>query len=454
MVKVSVVMPVLNGGEYFEDALESVRNQSLRDIEILVVDAGSTDQTLAIVDKYMRQDTRIKLIHSDKKSMGRQYNLGIENATGICVGFVEADDYVVESMFSNLFNLLDEEKLEYIKTDYSFFVEKGKKVFLKDYVLPKGLSGIYNKTIMPEDYPQIAYTDIHMWNGLYEREFLNNNNIRLSETPGASFQDTGFVLQTLIHAKKVKYVSVDSYYYRQDNSSSSIYNHNVTRFVLQELQYAQKYMTKDLAREIELTALERMLRLYCILYRQSQAYAEIDLDQNREAVVRVIEEWKKWMSDYRVLKLGLERDLEFQSLIHDEVFFDVFQKKVYRLENERKASYYEKICNHNDIVIFGAGRIGQSCLASLIGNDIRKARCFVDNNESLRGRVIMELPIISFEEAHLRYPDALYILAIGDGHSIEGYRQLEDLGIAESNICVAFPVSSHAAFGTRLSAER
>ncbi len=66
----------------------------------------------------------------------------------------------------------------------------------------------------------------------------------------------------------------------------------------------------------------------------------------------------------------------------------------------------------------------------------------------------MELPIISFEEAHLRYPDALYILAIGDGHSIEGYRQLEDLGIAESNICVAFPVSSHAAFGTRLSAER
>ena len=94
MIKVSVIMPCLNMEKYIEQSIKSVINQTLKDIEIIVVDAGSTDKTLDIIERYKSQDERIKLIHSDKKSYGYQMNLAINKAQGEFIGIVETDDYV------------------------------------------------------------------------------------------------------------------------------------------------------------------------------------------------------------------------------------------------------------------------------------------------------------------------------------------------------------------------
>ena len=92
--KISVIMPSLNVGDYMEQCLSSVLNQSLKEIEVICVDAGSTDQTLDIIKKHQKNDKRIKIINSDKKSYGHQVNIGLKEASGIYISIVETDDYI------------------------------------------------------------------------------------------------------------------------------------------------------------------------------------------------------------------------------------------------------------------------------------------------------------------------------------------------------------------------
>ena len=91
-VKVSVIVPSLNAMPYIKQCLDSIRIQTLTELEILCVDAGSEDGTLAVINEYAVMDNRIRLIKSDQKSYGYQVNHGIEAARGEYVGIVEPDD--------------------------------------------------------------------------------------------------------------------------------------------------------------------------------------------------------------------------------------------------------------------------------------------------------------------------------------------------------------------------
>ena len=86
-----------------EECLESVTGQTLKEIEILCIDAGSTDGTLQIIERYVSEDPRIRLVESDKKSYGYQVNMGIREARGQYIGIVEPDDYIDKAMYQNLY---------------------------------------------------------------------------------------------------------------------------------------------------------------------------------------------------------------------------------------------------------------------------------------------------------------------------------------------------------------
>ena len=109
-IKVSVIIPTLNVVQYAEKAISSVLQQSLKDLEIICVDAGSTDGTLEIFKKHADVDRRVRLLHSDKKSYGYQMNMGIDQAKGEYIGIVEADDYVPEDMYRDLYDISKEKK--------------------------------------------------------------------------------------------------------------------------------------------------------------------------------------------------------------------------------------------------------------------------------------------------------------------------------------------------------
>ena len=181
MPKVSIIMPSLNVHPYIEECLESVINQTLKDIEIICVDAGSTDGTLEVLQEYVQKDKRFKLIISDKRSYGYQMNLGIKAATGDYIGIVETDDYIDTHMYEKLHTYAAKNQAQIIKANYSSFVHKDNERNFKPEKLTQAEH--INKIINPQKKPEaMAFTPfISNWSGIYNRQFIVENNIFLTK---------------------------------------------------------------------------------------------------------------------------------------------------------------------------------------------------------------------------------------------------------------------------------
>ena len=222
--KVSVIMPSLNVEPYIRECINSVVNQTLQEIEIICVDAGSTDGTLEVLEEYARQDQRITIIHSDKKSYGYQMNIGIAGARGEYIGVVETDDYIEPEMYDVLYKVAKEHSLDLVKADYRRFTHQdGNRVFTPGKIVE---AGQYDKILDPSSTIEFFQSgkSIYTWAGIYNARFLREYNILHNETPGASYQDNGFWFQVFSQAKRAMFIQTPLYNLRRDNPGSSIFS--------------------------------------------------------------------------------------------------------------------------------------------------------------------------------------------------------------------------------------
>lgn len=254
--KVSIILPSLNVIEYIEECLSSVCKQTLKEIEIICVDAGSTDGTLEKIKDFALKDDRIKILVADKKSYGYQMNLGIDNANGKYVGIVETDDYVCENMYEDLYNIAEANHLDFIKADFYRFNhnESGEEVLYLNKLTDD--INYYNRIINPRKEKNVFKFIMNTWSGIYSREFLVRNNIRHNETPGASYQDTDFWFQTFSLAERTYFVDKPYYKNRRDNPNSSVYNNKKIYAFCDEYEYIYSILfenkkNKDLLPEFQ-----------------------------------------------------------------------------------------------------------------------------------------------------------------------------------------------------------
>ena len=224
MPKVSVIIPVYNVEEYLRECLESVINQTLKDIEIICVDDGSTDGSPIILDEYAARDNRIKVFHKENGGYGKAMNFGIDNSTGEYIGIVEPDDYIESEMYATLYEKAKENDVDFVKSDFYRFMSVGDNVKIKRNNLDSLNKNheYYNKIInLQEDSTPFLFR-MNTWSGIYKREFIEKYHIRHNETPGASFQDNGFWFQTFMFAKTAYFVDTPFYMNRRDNPNSSV----------------------------------------------------------------------------------------------------------------------------------------------------------------------------------------------------------------------------------------
>lgn len=252
--KVSIVIPSLNSINYIDECLQSVINQTLKDIEIICVDANSTDGTLEYLKDLEKKDHRVKVIVSDKKSYGYQMNLGINAANGEYLGIVESDDYIKLNMYERLYQVAKEQECEVLKCDLERF---------------RTINGVYNCKYSPISNNQNLYKSIinkdqlerdkvgletiissikDTWStnaaGLYSINFLKKHKLKFNETPGASYQDTGFWFAMQILARKIYFLNEAYYYYRQDNENSSCNNKAKVYCVCDEYDFMRDFLDK------------------------------------------------------------------------------------------------------------------------------------------------------------------------------------------------------------------
>jgi glycosyltransferase involved in cell wall biosynthesis len=237
--KVSILMPSLNVAEYIRECLDSVVNQTLKDIEIICIDADSTDGTLEILREYEKQDRRIHIIVSDKKSYGYQMNLGLDAANGEYIGIVEMDDWIEPDMFENLWKAASGHNVDIVKSNYYWY-------YTKPEVINKPFENLskcpYEKTFSPQDVLQPLATAPSIWSGIYRHTLIKDNKIRFNETPGASYQDTSFHFMVFTVAKTAFFLNKYYLHYRRDNEASSVNTGGKVYCLVDEMHYYENFL--------------------------------------------------------------------------------------------------------------------------------------------------------------------------------------------------------------------
>ena len=245
MYKVSIILPIYNVSQYLRECLDSVIRQTLKELEIICVNDGSTDDSLEIIQEYAAKDDRIVVITGPNGGYGKAMNKGLDRATGEYVGIVEPDDYVSLTMFEDLYQIAKENDLDIVKADFYRFARNDRGDMDMRYVNLDGTKEKYGRLLYPDQDPSLIKFTMNTWSGIYRRAMLEEHHIRHHETPGASFQDNGFFFKTTVYAKRAMIINRPYYRNRRDNPNSSVNNREKVYCINIEYDYIRDFLMED-----------------------------------------------------------------------------------------------------------------------------------------------------------------------------------------------------------------
>ena len=237
-LKLSVIIPIYNSESYLREAIDSVINQTLSEIEIICINDGSTDNSLEIINEYAAKDERLKVIDKPNEGYGKTINRGLDEAKGEFAAVFEPDDILDKTIYEKLYAIAEKENLDVVKCNFfNYWSQKNKKK----------KSGLVSRCakkhpFCPKDNLKIFTAHASIWAGIYRKSFLDENNIRLLETAGASYQDMGFTFKVLATVDKMYLLDEALLYYRQDNPNSSVNNPNKMYCVCDEYEEIGKFL--------------------------------------------------------------------------------------------------------------------------------------------------------------------------------------------------------------------
>ena len=209
-MKISVIIPVYNSSTNLRKCLDSVVNQTLKDIEIIVINDGSTDDSKNIIEEYTVKYKNIIFIDQENKGIGKTRNIGIKKATGEYITFVDSDDYIKENMLEEYYKYAKKHNFDLVIGSYI------KKINNKEIIFENNKF----KTGNVKTTPQILYLiEYGPWAKLYKREMLINNNIYFDEK--RKYEDMPFVSKALLKSKLIGQITEPYYYYIIHNNSET-----------------------------------------------------------------------------------------------------------------------------------------------------------------------------------------------------------------------------------------
>ncbi len=245
--KLSIVVPDYNLEKYIARCLDSLLHQTYHNLEIIVVDNGSTDSSGAICDEYAAKDNRIKVIHQENKGAGGSRNTGIDNATGEYITFVDGDDfvdsYMMEKMMSAIITFNADMAVcryrqvsineEYVEKPF----EEGKVCILDNYEMLRAYC---------EESESLVIQNA-LWNKVIKRQYLDG--IRMWEN--RKYEDVAFSLKMIKNVPKTVYIDTPMYNYIIDRSDSGINDQSYKTLVRDQFEgYREKdRLFKEMGKE-------------------------------------------------------------------------------------------------------------------------------------------------------------------------------------------------------------
>ena len=402
MFKVSILIPIYNVEKYLRQCLDSVVNQTLKDIEIICINDGSTDSSTEIIEEYVDKDERIKVINKKNSGYGHSMNQGLKLASGEYIGIVESDDFAELNMFEILYNKAKLSDAEIVKSNFWAQIET-RSLFMENLI-----NEPYERVFSPKDRVDTIFKrQIAIWSAIYKREFLQKNKIFFNETPGASYQDVSFHVKSMICSEKIYFIRDAFLHYRKDNPDSSMKAKNKIYCIFDEFAEIKKFFSsrKELIEKFQ-HAIEDLKLRQCEFH-----FTHIDDRYKFDFFQRMNEE------------------INFKDST-ENVFYGYYeagQKSKLFVQN-----FFEMIKPFQNIFIYGAGQRTIMTLTRIFRWKIKNLKSIVVTNMNNNPQTIADVPVTTFDTANIDKENDVILISVKDENQptilyklqMKGYRNI------------------------------
>lgn len=224
-IKVSIILPIYNVEKYLDRCMDSLLNQTLKDIEIIMVDDGSPDNCPQMCDEYAKKDERVKVIHKKNGGLGYARNSGLEIATGEYVAFVDSDDYVELDAYEKMYTSVKQYESDAVFTGFKIElvpgvwdnveVEGQKLVLSKEKTFEYALDMIANLPIKKKEREHY----MSVWHSLYKKSIIDVHNLKFVSERDYGCEDLPFQIDFLSKSNSMVILPFVSYYYCLNDTS-------------------------------------------------------------------------------------------------------------------------------------------------------------------------------------------------------------------------------------------
>lgn len=227
---ISIIIPIYNVKSYLTDCLDGVLAQTYKDWECILVDDGSTDGSDVICDEYVNRDTRFRAFHKENGGVSSARNLGLDNAKGEWISFIDADDRILPEFLQSLIKTADESDELIVGGNTYFGEEEGETVPPENIVVKREHFKDYIFNDSEWTWQRIFYV---VWGKLFRTSVIKENGL-MFDTNMVMSEDTAFVLIFTSKLNSIKLVAEKNYSYRYVNSPKSYYDFNLKKLKTQQ----------------------------------------------------------------------------------------------------------------------------------------------------------------------------------------------------------------------------
>lgn len=305
-VEISIIVPVYNVEKYIERCLESLINQTFKNIEIILINDGSTDYSKEICERYAKEDERIILINQQNKGQSAARNKGIEIARGNYIGFVDSDDYIEPNMYEVLYEKLNCENADCVVAQVNMVNTKGE--ILSNKINKNKIGNI--ETGKEAIIRYLENGRWSLWDKLYKAKFIKN--IKFEEGRSCGEDHLGII--PILHEMK-KIVTIDNYLYkylvRENSTTTSSFSIKSfdNSYVWEEvLKYAKD---NNLAEYIQLIDVRRFYSYIDLI----NGYLRVNTSEYQNEITEIIEKVKVYDKEFYKNNEVLKRYKVAQKLI-------------------------------------------------------------------------------------------------------------------------------------------
>ena len=229
---ISIIVPVYNVKEYLEKCVDSILNQTYKNIEIILINDGSTDGSKELCDEIAKKDDRIMVIHKENGGVSETRNIGIDKSKGEYISFVDSDDYITPDFCETLYKALKENNADISSVKFRMVRENGEKIYepgedinslsIIETNVYEG-NEIIKETLLMKSFKSYACTK------LYKKELLQNNRFKV----GTNYEDLLFNYEVMKKANILAYINKECYFYlkRRNSITATCSEKNLNDFI-------------------------------------------------------------------------------------------------------------------------------------------------------------------------------------------------------------------------------